>query len=257
HRQSLFMGELESPTAFKAGGKMVQISTVTTSWEGQGSNVLIQEGPFPLYSPDGQLWLAYSANQTYTDAYCTGLLRFKGTESDKLTNAALWEKQPKPLHQKNTVAGVVSPGAMVFTTSPDGSEVWAVYHAKLRSGLGYSYRLLFTQPVTFRDGVPVIDPPQPLDTVFSFPQNPRSLASRIGAFDKVETVGEPEGTGSGENTAPAVTEPVGTEPGASGGTSPLVPILVIAGAVAVGALIGFLVLRSGKKKETKDQEKKG
>ena len=146
----------------------------------------------------------------------------------------------------------VSPGAMVFTTSPDGSEVWAVYHAKLRSGLGYSYRLLFTQPVTFRDGVPVIDPPQPLDTVFSFPQNPRSLASRIGAFDKVETVGEPEGTGTGEST-----EPVGTEPGASGGTSPLVPILVIAGAVAVGALVGFLVLRSGKKKESKDKEKKG
>ncbi len=253
HRQSLFMGELESPTAFKAGGKMVQISTVTTSWEGQGSNVLIQEGPFPIYSPDGQLWLAYSANQTYTDAYCTGLLRFKGTESDKLTNASLWEKQPRPLHQKNTVAGVVSPGAMVFTVSPDGRDVWAVYHAKLRSGLGYSYRLLFTQPVTFRNGVPVIDPPQPLDTVFSFPQNPRSLASRIGAFDKVETVGEPEETGSGEDTAPAVTGPAG----GSGGTSPLVPILVIAGAVAVGALVGFFILRSGKKKETKDQEKKG
>ncbi|MBQ7171352.1 MAG: family 43 glycosylhydrolase [Clostridia bacterium] len=250
HRQSLFMGELESPTAFKAGTKMIQISTVTTSWEGQGSNVLIQEGPFPIYSPDGQLWLAYSANQTYTDAYCTGLLRFKGTASDKLTDASLWEKQKDPIHQKNTVAGIYSPGAMVFTTSPDGTEIWAVYHAKFRSGLGYSYRLLFTQPVRFENGVPALDPPQAADTVFTFPLNSRSLASRIGAFDSVVTVAEPEET----ETLPPETEET---PGGQGGSSPLVPILVIAGAAALGAVIGGLILRSGKKKETNGEEKKG
>ncbi len=248
HRQSLFMGELESPTAFKAGTKMVQISTVTTSWEGQGSNVMIQEGPFPIYSPDGQLWLAYAANQTYTDAYCTGLLRFKGSASDKLTDASLWEKQPKPIHQKNTVAGIYSPGAMVFTTSPDGTEIWAVYHAKFRSGLGYSYRLLFAQPVRFENGVPALDPPQAAGTVLTFPLNSRSLASRIGSFDSVVTVGEPEPP----ETLPPETEEV---PGGQGGSSPLLPILVIAGAAALGALIGVLILRAGKKKEENGNQK--
>ncbi len=182
HRQSLFLGELASPTSFVSGCEMVQISTVTYAWEGYGTKVMIQEGPFPLYAPDGTFWLAYSANQTYTDDYCTGLLRFTGSESDPLTNAALWEKQPQPIHQKNTAEGIFSPGAMIFLPDPSG-QTWAVYHAKRRSGTGYNFRFLYAQPVSFSGSTPVIAPPPSPDTVFTLPLNPMPVAVRIEDFD--------------------------------------------------------------------------
>ncbi len=184
HYQSLFATEMKSPTEFT--GKTVQISTVTEAWEiSSNQKVKIQEGPFPYYASNGTLYLLYSANETAYDDYCTGLLRFNGTAEDSILDASLWYKYPDPIHTKNADAGIYSPGAGVLVQSPNGDEMWFIYHAKLTSGeYTYSGRVLFAQKMEFdANGNPKASTPPSLDTTLSYEMNSMPLVNRISGFN--------------------------------------------------------------------------
>ena len=184
HKQKLFIGELSSPTSLAT--KMTVIAVPEYSWEIDG-NVYILEGPYQLNSPDGTLYVPYSAGQTGGNEYCTGLLRFNGKEGDSLLDPSLWYKYPAPMQFVDYSSGVYSPGAMVFVPTPDGSgDTWGVFHVKLYANMVYSHRILFTMPLRFENGVPVMDDPKPVDTVFTMPLNPMPLSERIFGFSKAE-----------------------------------------------------------------------
>jgi hypothetical protein len=141
-----------------------------------------------LVSPAGTLYMCYAAGHTRGQEYCTGIMKFLGGKNDSLANASLWKKMDEPLHFVDYSSRVYSPGAMMFTTSPDGSEIWAVYHAKQYTYTAYTMRRLYTQKVTWENDFPVIDDPQPIDTVFTYAKNPRAVDSVISGFGTRGTV---------------------------------------------------------------------
>lgn len=180
HIQRLFIGELSDPVTLK--GKMHLISSPTLDFEKN-----IMEGPFPILSPNGTLYLAYAAGHTRTDEYCTGLLRFNGGANDLLTDASLWYKYDTPMQFTDYTSGVYSPGAMVFVPAPDGTTL-AVYHAKEYHYSAYTMRRMYMQTVTFdQSGKPTVTAPPATDTELTFALNPMPLADRITGFAAPQT----------------------------------------------------------------------
>ena len=251
HQQSLFITKLKSPTEFD--GAPTVIARPTMKYE----DYKILEGPIGLTSPDGTLYLCYAAGHTRGQEYCTGIMKFLGGENDSLANASLWQKMEEPLHFVDYDTRVYSPGAMMFTTSPDGEQVWAVYHAKKYTYTAYTMRRLYAQPLTWVDDFPVIDDPQPIDTIFTVSINERTVASRIfgfgstGALDYTPTTQAPDA--EFDDTAPFTDEPI-APPVIEEETDQLPLGLIIGGSAAAVAVIGVtagIVIGKKKKKATK------
>ena len=181
HIQRLFACELSNATTMATARSV--ISTPQYSYEDG-----IMEGPFPVISPNGTLYLLFAAGHTRTDEYCTGILRFNGTESDSLLNESKWEKSANPLHFVNYENGVYSPGAMVITTSPSGDKYIAVYHAKEYHYSAYTMRRMYMQELTFVNDFPTVAEPQPTSTVFEMALNEMPLSERIIGSPKMGTV---------------------------------------------------------------------
>ncbi len=181
HIQRLFICELSDATTMASA--MTVISSPEYDYEAG-----IMEGPFPVISPNGTLYLIFAAGHTRTDEYCTGIIRFNGTSSDSLLTASLWQKYSTPLHKVSYENNVLSPGAMVITSKPDGTGYLAVYHAKEYHYSAYTMRRLFLQEMTFENDFPVIAEPQPTDTVFTLALNPMPLADRITGIKTLGTV---------------------------------------------------------------------
>lgn len=175
HIQRMFVSELADPIT--AAGAAVVISSPMYAYEEN-----IMEGPFPVYSPNGTLYVIFAAGHTRTDEYCTGILRFNGGENDSLQDASKWEKFSTPLHKASYENGVYSPGAMVVTVTPDGGGLLAVYHAKEYHYSAYTMRRLYVQEMTFENDFPTVGEPQPTDTVFTLALNAMPLEKRIRGY---------------------------------------------------------------------------
>ena len=173
HKQTLVIGKLKSPTAFEGG--VTAIATPDKSWEGYD----IIEGPYPVYGEDGTLYIAYAANYADGDDYCTGLLKL--TDKTNLLAAASWEKQPQPMQRRDVQNEIFAPGATVFVPTPDGKEIYAVYHAKLHANNQYN-RSIFLQKLGYRDGVPYLGAPPATDTVMTYTVNPMAISARVSGF---------------------------------------------------------------------------
>ena len=209
HLQKMIIGELASPTSFKT--KMTVISEPTKAWESEGK-VHIQEGPYPIIAPDGTLYIAYSANATSGENYCTGLLRFAGSKADHITKASYWHKLNEPMHKMDPATGIYSPGAMVFVPEPDGTGLWGIYHIKQFYGAVYNHRVLFAQQLQFVNNVPTMPSPQPTSVTYEMKLNGMPIEKRISGFDTISTVGDAP---TPPVTEPPVTEPPATEPPAT------------------------------------------
>ncbi len=172
HKQTLVIGKLSSPTSFE--GAVSKIATPDKSWEAYD----IMEGPFPVYGNNKTLYIAYAANYADGEDYCTGLLKLIGSD---LTAPESWEKQLRPMQQRDENNLIFAPGATVFTQSPDGSEVYAVYHVKLHANNRYN-RSIFVQKLDYKDGVPYLGAPPALDTVITASLNSMPVSERIEGF---------------------------------------------------------------------------
>jgi GH43 family beta-xylosidase len=127
-QQNLYIAPMSNP--WTISGPRVMIATPTYSWEGW-----IQEGP-EIIKRNGKIFIVYSANASWTDSYCLGLLT--NTNGDVM-NPASWTKSPNPIFKKYSDAsgGVYGPGHCSFTKSMDQKEDWIVYHAAKFSGAGW------------------------------------------------------------------------------------------------------------------------
>ncbi len=252
HYQSLFVTEMESPTSFK--GKAVKIAEATRSWEiSNNGKCEILEGPFAYtQAKDGKLYVLYSANETATDNYCTGLLRFDGSATDDITNASLWYKFPDPIQQKDTSLKMYSPGAMVLTTSPDGEQIWMLFHIKTKSGYTYDGRIMCAQPlITDENGVPQESPLQALSTEFSYKKNTMPLVERIKGFNDQKTfVFVPPVIEDYDNDATVDTTPAPAEPAPSQSNGNAMPWIIAGAAAAVLAVGGVVAAVIAKKKKS-------
>jgi GH43 family beta-xylosidase len=86
------------------------------------------EGPEQLTNPKtNQTFIIYSAARVNTPFYCLGQLELIGNDPMEYQS---WRKSTAGcVFHQNTRAGVYATGHASFTTSPDGSEDYVIYHA--------------------------------------------------------------------------------------------------------------------------------
>jgi GH43 family beta-xylosidase len=127
----------------------VKISSPTASWE-DGTELDLQEGQ-EFLQRDGQVFIVYSARESWLQHYKLGQLRLVSAGADPLDPAS-WIKSGPVFAGSGTVYGV---GHASFTTSPDGTEDWIVYHSKLGTEPGWDDRVIRTQKFSWNaDGSP-------------------------------------------------------------------------------------------------------
>jgi GH43 family beta-xylosidase len=146
--QYLYIARMANP--WTVGGPRSQISAPTESWERRVDPVDgldLNEGPQVL-EHDGHVFITYSTRESWTPAYRLGLLRLTGADPMQPSG---WTKSGPVFVQAN---GVYGPGHNGFAKSPDGTEDWIVYHAKVDTGPNWN-RVIRTQRFGWRaDGTP-------------------------------------------------------------------------------------------------------
>ncbi|MBE5768069.1 MAG: hypothetical protein E7333_00560 [Clostridiales bacterium] len=148
---ALYMAHMDSLTSIDT--EPILLSSATQDWEQKAA--LVNEGPQPLFKGD-TLHIAFSANDGNTDHYCLGLLTYRPEQGDILDPNA-WIESDGPVF--SSVDGSTGPGHNSFTTSPDGTEDYIVYHANIVSGTGFSGRSVRMQKFTWDGDMPVFGEP--------------------------------------------------------------------------------------------------
>ncbi|MDF1575872.1 MAG: glycoside hydrolase family 43 protein [Bacteroidales bacterium] len=159
--QCLYIAELLSPTSI--GVKRVLISCPDQPWELNGWPV--NEGAAVLQK-NGKTFIVYSGSGYLTPEYALGYL--VNTDGD-LLNPGSWTKVG-PVFQQDPEAGVYSTGHNSFTTSPDGTEDWIVFHARL-SPDGNTPRYTFIQKFKWEHDIPVFGTPKAAGELLSCPSD--------------------------------------------------------------------------------------
>lgn len=109
------------------------------------------EGPQQLANPaTGQQFVVYSAARVDTPFYCLGLLELVG--ADPMQPQSWRKHRDGCVFHQNSLAGVYATGHASFTTSPDGSESYLVYHAQTTADPSANlYRTVRTQKFSWND----------------------------------------------------------------------------------------------------------
>lgn len=150
--QRIYIAKMENP--WTISGERVELSKPEYTWEKQGGTPTINEGPQIVKAPDGTVNIVYSASGSWSDFYCLGCLTLKKGEEPLKQES--WIKAQEPVFEKNN-STTFSTGHACFTTSPDGTEDYIIYHATKYSGDGWSGRGVRTQRVYWNeDGTPFL-----------------------------------------------------------------------------------------------------
>jgi GH43 family beta-xylosidase len=157
--QSLYIAKMSSPTAI---GTPYLLSEPTLAWETVGAPV--NEGPAAMYH-GGKTYIAYSASYCWTTSYQLGLLTWTG--GDPLLSSS-WVKSGPVFSSAN---GNLGTGHNGFFLSPDGTEIWNVYHATtVSTGSCDGNRYTMAQKVNWNsDGTPNFGQAPALGTVLQGP----------------------------------------------------------------------------------------
>ena len=141
--QSLFIAPMSTP--WSIAGERRLISRPEHDWE--TSVAAINEGPEVLRGADGKLFIVYSADASWTNAYKMGVLEWTG---DDVMDPAAWTKRPTPIFSGG--------GHGCFVETSSGTHV--VYHRKLTPDPGWSDRVIRCESLSWDPhGLPVIGDP--------------------------------------------------------------------------------------------------
>ncbi|MDQ6770396.1 MAG: glycoside hydrolase family 43 protein [Gemmatimonadota bacterium] len=152
-QQNLYIARMSSPLAISSN--RVKIAAPDASWE-TGPELPLEEGP-EFLQHGGQEFIIYSTNDSWLRTYQLGQLRLTSATADPL-NPASYVKSGPVFSGTNDVYGV---GHASFTTSPDGTEDWIVYHSKIDVTPGWN-RVIRTQKFSWNlDGSPNFGLPTP------------------------------------------------------------------------------------------------
>jgi GH43 family beta-xylosidase len=144
--QHLYVAKMSNP--WTISGDRVKLSSPTEPWE-RGTELDLQEGP-EFLTNGAHTFIVYSARESWLRDYRLGLLRVQQPGSDLTVPSSVVKVGPV-FTGEGIVYGV---GHASFTTSPDGSEPWIVYHSKVDSLPGWN-RVIRMQKFTWKaDGSP-------------------------------------------------------------------------------------------------------
>mmetsp|Transcript_38808 Transcript_38808/g.91266 ORF Transcript_38808/g.91266 Transcript_38808/m.91266 type:complete len:367 (-) Transcript_38808:17-1117(-) len=155
-RQFLYIAPMKDPLTL-AGPRMRLCSNDTYDWErteeAPGSRGL-NEGPQVLQH-GSRTFIVYSCGASWLHTYKLGMLELVGGNP---LDPRCWRKHPTPVFESS--GSTIGVGHSCFVPSPDGMEMWHVYHAKTTHLPGWEDRKIFMQPLLFAsDGSPVFGTP--------------------------------------------------------------------------------------------------
>jgi hypothetical protein len=158
-------------------GPRVLIATPDKPWESW-----IEEGPEVLQH-NGQVFVVYAANLSWTDNECLGMLI---NRDGNFLNPASWTKSGGPVFASvtGTNGAVYGPGHCGFTKSLDGTQDWILYHAAKYSGAGWN-RNIRMQPFSWStNDSPVFGLPVPAGVALPIPSGDAFTPARLGTITK-------------------------------------------------------------------------
>ncbi len=121
HGNEIFGAEFDMKTLTYKNPKCLLYPENQGSWEWVGNYGYVTEGP-AILKHEGRYYMTYSANGYTSQDYAIGLAISDsplGTYNKYANN---------PILKKNPAIDVYGPGHHCFTTSPDGTELFMVYH---------------------------------------------------------------------------------------------------------------------------------
>lgn len=155
-RQWLYIAKMANPWTL-ASNRVRLCANDDFLWEridetpsGRGLN----EAPQVLQR-DGRVFVAFSASASWETTYKLGLLEL-APGGDPL-NPRAWRKHAEPILQQ--AGRTWGPGHNCFVKSPDGSEDWIVFHAKIEMRPNWKRAIHLERFSWSADGTPVFTPP--------------------------------------------------------------------------------------------------
>jgi GH43 family beta-xylosidase len=145
--QNLYIARMSDGATISSN--RVLLATPTAAWE-RDTALDLEEGP-ELLEHAGQEFIVYSTHASWLPDYELGQLRLVSPTADPM-DPANWTKSNGPVFKgTGSVYGV---GHASFTTSPDGTQDWIVYHSKVDPSPGWN-RDIRTQQFSWNaDGSP-------------------------------------------------------------------------------------------------------
>lgn len=158
-RNQLFLAPMSNP--WTISGARVHLPAA-------GNCPEVREGPTPLTSAAGRLFLTYSACDTGKPDYAVWAKSI-APGANPLDPGA-WRQEPGPLFARDDADGVYGPGHHFFFKSPDGTEDWIAYHAKSTSAYTYNWRTTRVQKIGWTAaGTPALGSPVSLGSTIALP----------------------------------------------------------------------------------------
>jgi len=152
--QNLYIAPMSDPETLS--GPRVLLREPRSSWETLGGP--INEGPQVL-EHNGRWFCIFSASGSWTADYQLGMIGIDGLK-DPLVRGNWWQDLDRPVFWRNDEQSVFGVGHASFTTSPDRSEPWIVYHAMERADGGWDGRTARAERFTWNpDGSPALPRP--------------------------------------------------------------------------------------------------
>lgn len=144
--QHLYMARMSNPWTISTN--RVRISSPVADWE-RGTQLDLQEGP-EFLEHAGRVFIIYSTRESWLPAYRLGQLTLRAPLTDPMNPDSIVKNGPV----FTGTGSVYGAGHASFTTSPDGTEDWIVYHSKVAAAPGWN-RVIRTQKFGWRpDGSP-------------------------------------------------------------------------------------------------------
>ena len=153
-RQNLYIAEMENPWTISTNRTL--LSEPDQPWETDG-RLDLNEGPQVLINED-RLFIIYSCGQSWLPTYKLAQLKLKNPDNN-LLDRDNWIKSGPVFTGNEEVYGVGHAG---FTTSPDGTEHWIVYHTKVDRKPGWERHICLQRFIFDFDGSPYFGKAQPV-----------------------------------------------------------------------------------------------
>ncbi|RIX59460.1 alpha-N-arabinofuranosidase [Paenibacillus nanensis] len=179
-QQNTYIAPMSDPLTIS--GPRVKIGEPDQEWERQGGPPYIHEGQ-AILQKDGRTFIAYSGAGSWTPFYSIGALAL--TKGADPLDPSSWMKLPGPLMTQNDAGSVYGPGHNTFAPSPDGTELWNIYHATSSPFDGWNNRKARAARVEWDDsGLPVLGEPAPLEEAIEAPSGSGLIRAEHGKADE-------------------------------------------------------------------------
>lgn len=166
--QCIYIAKMKTP--WELSSERILLSKPEYEWERQWINPDGSRTAYPIYVNEAPQYfhtrnrdkviIYYSASGNWTPYYAVGML-YADANAD-LLEVGSWTKSKQPVFKQNDETKVTTPGNVSFIPSPDGKEMYLLYHAKdlIPNYLNDSRKSPRLQKIEWeKDGFPILGVP--------------------------------------------------------------------------------------------------